>query len=127
MNAFNMAKDKILIVDDDNRNIFALSAVLKARKYRCISATSGEEGLALLKQDKEIGIVLMDMMMPGMDGYQAIAEMNADEELKAVPVIAVTAQAMLGDRERCLEAGAMGYVSKPINVDTLTALITKYI
>lgn len=122
-----MAKDKILIVDDDNRNIFALSAVLKARKYRCISATSGEEGLALLKQDKEIGIVLMDMMMPGMDGYQAIAEMNADEELKAVPVIAVTAQAMLGDRERCLEAGAMGYVSKPINVDTLTALITKYI
>ncbi len=122
-----MAKDKILIVDDDNRNIFALSAVLKARKYRCISATSGEEGLALLKQDKEIGIVLMDMMMPGMDGYQAIAEMNADEELKAVPVIAVTAQAMLGDRERCLEAGATGYVSKPINVDTLTALITKYI
>lgn len=122
-----MAKDKILIVDDDNRNIFALSAVLKARKYRCISATSGEEGLALLKQDKEIGIVLMDMMMPGMDGYQAIAEINADEELKAVPVIAVTAQAMLGDRERCLEAGAQGYVSKPINVDTLTALITKYI
>jgi two-component system cell cycle response regulator DivK len=127
MIAFNMAKDKILIVDDDNRNIFALSAVLKARKYRCISATSGEEGLALLKQDKEIGIVLMDMMMPGMDGYQAIAEINADEELKAVPVIAVTAQAMLGDRERCLEAGATGYVSKPINVDTLTALITKYI
>ena len=122
-----MAKDKILIVDDDNRNIFALSAVLKARKYRCISATSGEEGLALLKEDKEIGIVLMDMMMPGMDGYQAIAEMNADEELKTVPVIAVTAQAMLGDRERCLEAGATGYVSKPINVDTLTALITKYI
>ena len=127
MIAFNMAKDKILIVDDDNRNIFALSAVLKARKYRCVSATSGEEGLALLKQDKEIGIVLMDMMMPGMDGYQAIAEMNADDELKAVPVIAVTAQAMLGDRERCLEAGATGYVSKPINVDTLTALITKYI
>jgi CheY-like chemotaxis protein len=127
MIAFNMAKDKILIVDDDNRNIFALSAVLKARKYRCVSATSGEEGLALLKQDKEIGIVLMDMMMPGMDGYQAIAEINADEELKAVPVIAVTAQAMLGDRERCLEAGATGYVSKPINVDTLTALITKYI
>ena len=122
-----MAKDKILIVDDDNRNIFALSAVLKARKYRWVSATSGEEGLALLKQDKEIGIVLMDMMMPGMDGYQAIAEMNADDELKAVPVIAVTAQAMLGDRERCLEACATGYVSKPINVDTLTALITKYI
>lgn len=122
-----MAKDKILIVDDDNRNIFALSAVLKARKYRCVSATSGEEGIDLLKKDKEIGVVLMDMMMPGMDGYQAIAVMSADEELKVVPVIAVTAQAMLGDRERCLEAGATGYVSKPINVDVLTELITKYI
>lgn len=122
-----MAKDKILIVDDDNRNIFALSAVLKARKYRCVSATSGEEGIDLLKKDKEIGVVLMDMMMPGMDGYEAMAVMNADEELKSVPVIAVTAQAMLGDRERCLEAGATGYVSKPINVDVLTALITKYI
>ncbi len=122
-----MPKDKILIVDDDNRNIFALTAVLKARKYRCISAMSGEEGLELLKKDKEIGIVLMDMMMPGMDGYQTIAEMSADEELKTVPVIAVTAQAMMGDRERCLEAGATGYVSKPINIDMLTALITKHL
>jgi two-component system cell cycle response regulator DivK len=122
-----MTKDKILIIDDDNRNIFALSAVLKARKYRCVSATSGEEGLELLKTDKDIGLVLMDMMMPGMDGYQAMAVMNADEELKNVPVIAVTAQAMLGDKERCLEAGAIGYVSKPINVDTLTGLLTKYI
>ena len=122
-----MLKDKILIIDDDNRNIFALSAVLKARKYRCVSATSGEDGIELLKQDKEIGIVLMDMMMPGMDGYQAMAAMSADEELKDLPVIAVTAQAMVGDKERCLEAGASGYVSKPINIDTLTSLLTKYI
>lgn len=122
-----MAKDKILIIDDDNRNIFALSAVLKAKKYRCVSAISGEEGLDLLKQDKEIGVVLMDMMMPGMDGYQAMAVMNADDDLKDVPVIAVTAQAMVGDKERCLNAGAVGYVSKPINVDTLTSLLTKYI
>ncbi len=121
-----MAKDKILIIDDDNRNIFALSAVLKARKYRCISATSGEEGLDILKNDKEIAVVLMDMMMPGMDGYQAMAKMNTDLDLMHVPVIAVTAQAMLGDRERCLEAGAVGYVSKPINVDVLTDLLTKY-
>jgi two-component system cell cycle response regulator DivK len=122
-----MAKDKILIIDDDNRNIFALSAVLKAKKYNCVSATSGEQGLEILKQDKDIGVVLMDMMMPGMDGYQAMAVMNQDMVLKHVPVIAVTAQAMLGDRERCLEAGAIGYVSKPINVDQLTDLITKYI
>jgi len=122
-----MAKDKILIIDDDNRNIFALSAVLKARKYNCVSATSGEQGLEILKSDKDIGVVLMDMMMPGMDGYEAMAVMNRDMNLKHVPVIAVTAQAMLGDRERCLEAGAIGYVSKPINVDQLTDLITRYI
>jgi two-component system cell cycle response regulator DivK len=122
-----MAKDKILIIDDDNRNIFALTAVLKAKKYNCVSATSGEKGLELLKQDPEIGVVLMDMMMPGMDGYQAMAAMNKDLELKHVPVIAVTAQAMVGDKERCLEAGAVGYVSKPIDVDLLNALITKYI
>ena len=101
--------------------------MLKARKYRCISATGGVEALELLKEDNEIGMVLMDMMMPGMDGYQAMAVMSKDEDLKSLPVIAVTAQAMVGDRERCLEAGAIGYVSKPINIDTLTDLITKYI
>ncbi|MDB5020653.1 MAG: Histidine kinase [Pedobacter sp.] len=122
-----MAKDRILIIDDDNKNIFALSAVLRARKYDCISATSGEKGLEILRADKSIGVVLMDMMMPGMDGYQAMALMNKDLELKHVPVIAVTAQAMLGDKQRCLDAGAVGYVSKPINVDHLTDLITKYI
>ncbi|RZM27215.1 MAG: response regulator [Pedobacter sp.] len=122
-----MTKGKILIIDDDNRNIFALSAVLKARKHECVSATSGEEGLLLLKQNKEITVVLMDMMMPGMDGYQAMAKMREDEELAGIPVIAVTAQAMVGDRERCLEAGAVAYVSKPINVDVLSDLLTKYI
>ena len=122
-----MTKGKILIIDDDNRNIFALSAVLKARKYDCVSAMSGEEGLLLLKQNKEITVVLMDMMMPGMDGYQAMAKMREDEELAGIPVIAVTAQAMVGDRERCLEAGAVAYVSKPINVDVLSDLLTKYI
>ena len=122
-----MTKGKILIIDDDNRNIFALSAVLKARKYECLSATSAEDGLYLLKQNGDISVVLMDMMMPGMDGYQAMAKMREDDVLSGIPVIAVTAQAMVGDRERCLEAGAVGYVSKPINVDTLTSLLTKYI
>jgi len=122
-----MADNKVLIIDDDNRNIFALSAVLRARGYRCLSAAGGEEGIDLLKQDKEIAVVLMDMMMPGMDGYQAMDVMSKDPDLKEIPVIAVTAQAMLGDRERCLEAGAVGYVSKPINVDELTNLLTRYI
>ena len=122
-----MADSKILIVDDDNRNIFALSAVLKSKGYKCVSATGGEEGLDLLKKEKGIAVVLMDMMMPGMDGYQAMAEMNGHPELKDIPVIAVTAQAMVGDRERCINAGAVGYVSKPINVEELTRLLTQYI
>ncbi|EDM36392.1 putative repetitive protein with two-component sensor and regulator motifs [Pedobacter sp. BAL39] len=123
----HMADNKVLIIDDDNRNIFALSAVLRARGYQCLSAAGGEEGIDLLKQDKEISVVLMDMMMPGMDGYQAMEVMSKDPDLKEIPVIAVTAQAMLGDRERCLEAGAVGYVSKPINVDELTNLLTRYL
>ncbi|MBB6499506.1 two-component system response regulator [Pedobacter cryoconitis] len=118
---------KILIIDDDNRNIFALKAVLKAKGYQCLSAISGEDGLQLLEEQKDIAVVLMDMMMPGMDGYEAMAKMNIHPVLKEIPVIAVTAQAMLGDRERCLDAGAVGYVSKPINVDSLTDLLMKYI
>ena len=120
-------KKKILIIDDDNRNIFALTAVLKSKGYQCISAIGAEEGLQLLEEQKDVAVVLMDMMMPGMDGYEAIAKMNEDPGLKNIPVIAVTAQAMVGDKERCLNAGAVGYVSKPINVDSLTDLLVKYI
>jgi two-component system cell cycle response regulator DivK len=119
--------DKVLIIDDDNRNIFALKAVLKAKGYQCLSATGAEEGIELLHANKDVAVVLMDMMMPGMDGYQAMAEMNNREGLKDIPVIAVTAQAMVGDRERCINAGAVGYVSKPINVEELTGLLKKYI
>ncbi len=110
---------KILIIDDDTRNIFALTAVLKAKKYTCLSAISAKSGLEMLANDKDIAVVLMDMMMPDMDGYQAMAKRKEDDKLKAIPVIAVTAQAMVGDKERCIEAGAKGYVSKPVNVDEL--------
>ncbi|KIO76168.1 histidine kinase [Pedobacter lusitanus] len=120
-------KRKILIIDDDNRNIFALKAVLKSKGYQCLSAIGGEEGLQLLEEQNDIAVVLMDMMMPGMDGYEAMSIMSKDPDLKDIPVIAVTAQAMLGDRERCLNAGAVGYVSKPINIDSLTTLLAKYI
>lgn len=122
-----MAENKILIVDDDNRNIFALRAVLKAKGYQCLSATGAEEGLEILAEDNDIAVVLMDMMMPGMDGYEAIGIMKQSPEFKDIPVIAVTAQAMLGDRERCLNAGASGYISKPINVDELIKLLNLYV
>jgi CheY-like chemotaxis protein len=120
-------KKKVLIIDDDSRNIFALNAVLKAKKYVCLSATSASDGFEILFNDKDVGIVLMDMMMPDMDGYQAISKMKEDAYMKQIPVIAVTAQAMVGDRERCLEAGANGYISKPVNVDELLHQINLYL
>jgi two-component system, cell cycle response regulator DivK len=119
--------NEILIIDDDSKNIFALSAVLKAKKYRCVSAISADEGLKILAANKNVGVVLMDMMMPEMDGYQAIGKIKEDDKLKNIPVIAVTAQAMVGDRERCLKAGADGYISKPVNVDELLRLLNKLI
>eukprot|EP01136_Pigoraptor_vietnamica_P012789 Opistho-1_new@53088 len=117
---------KILIIDDDSRNIFALTAVLKAKKYQCLAANSAKEGFELIASG-EVGVVLMDMMMPDMDGYQAMAEMKKHPVLKDVPVIAVTAQAMVGDKERCLNAGAVGYISKPVNVDELVLQLNQYI
>ncbi|MBB2146178.1 response regulator [Pedobacter sp. LMG 31464] len=118
---------KVLIIDDDSRNIFALKAVLKAKKFNCLSASSAQHGFDILADDKEVAVVLMDMMMPDMDGYQAISEMKNHPEMKAVPVIAVTAQAMVGDRERCINAGAVGYISKPVNVDELVLQLKNYI
>ena len=118
---------KILIIDDDSRNIFALTAVLKAKKYTCISANSARSGFNLIESDTNIAIVLMDMMMPDMDGYQAMAKMKDLPKLKDIPVIAVTAQAMVGDKERCLAAGAVGYVSKPINIEELVNQINKHL
>ena len=117
---------KVLIIDDDSRNIFALSAVLKAKKFHCLSASSAAEGFAMMrKEDNNIGIVLMDMMMPEMDGYEAMAAMREDREMSAIPVIAVTAQAMDGDKQKCMESGASGYVSKPIDIDELIRLINR--
>ena len=121
------SKKEILIIDDDSKNIFALSAVLKSKKYPCVSAMSADQGLKILSANKNIGVVLMDMMMPEMDGYEAIGKMKSDEELKNIPVIAVTAQAMVGDREKCVKAGADGYISKPVNVDELLRLLNKLI
>ncbi|WP_332020911.1 response regulator [Kaistella sp.] len=120
-------KKEILIIDDDSRNIFALTAVLKAKKYQCLSALSAVKGLELLEENKNIGAVLMDMMMPEMDGYEAIGKMKNDTALKNIPVIAITAQAMTGDREKCMAAGADGYISKPVNVEELIVLLNKLI
>lgn len=118
---------EILIIDDDSKNIFALSAVLKAKKLHCVSSQSAMEGFKILENNPNIGVVLMDMMMPEMDGYEAIKKMKSSEKLKNFPVVALTAQAMTGDREKCLEAGADGYISKPVNIDELMEILNKII
>jgi CheY-like chemotaxis protein len=121
-----MPQKLILIIDDDNRNIFALKAVLKAKGFDCLSAISAQEGFSVMEKHDNVAIVLMDMMMPDMDGYQAIAAMKKSAKMQNIPVLAVTAQAMVGDKERCLSAGASGYVSKPIDVDELLIQIEKF-
>ena len=118
-------RKEILIIDDDSKNIFALSAVLKAKKYDCVSALSADSGFDLIAENKNIGVVLMDMMMPEMDGYEAIKKMKSDAAMNSIPVVAITAQAMTGDREKCLEAGADGYISKPVDVTELVKLLNK--
>lgn len=113
----------ILLIDDDSRNIFALSAVLKAKGYSVVTATSAMDGIAIMEKNKGIKVVLLDMMMPEMDGYEALRQIKGDAALRHIPVYAVTAQAMVGDRERCLQAGADEYLSKPIDIDQLLALL----
>lgn len=118
-----MEKKKVLIIDDDARNIFALSAVLKTRSFECLSCSSAEDALILLESEQPVDLVLIDMMMPEMDGYEAIPLIKKMPSRQSVPVIAVTAQAMVGDREKCLQAGADGYISKPVDIDKLLLLI----
>jgi CheY-like chemotaxis protein len=122
-----MPQKKVLVVDDDPKNIFALVATLRSKGFTTASASSAEEGIALLLQDNDIGVVLLDMMMPDMDGYQAISVIRAHENLRALPLVAVTAQAMKGDQEKCLEAGADAYISKPIDVDHLLSTLNRYL
>jgi len=117
---------KVLIVDDDPRNTFALSAVLKARGYKPLAVSNMKEAFSMLEQEPDVGIILMDMMMPDMDGYEAIPVLRGQPAYRQLPIIAVTAQAMTGDREKCLAAGADDYVSKPIDVTILADKLNRY-
>ena len=115
--------DFVLIVDDDRRNIFALSAVLKTHGYQVIAANDMKEAFRLLENNTQVGVLLLDMMMPEMDGYEALAALRAHEDYTSLPVIAVTAQAMAGDREKCIAAGANEYLSKPVDIDALLLML----
>jgi CheY-like chemotaxis protein len=108
-----------LLVDDDARNIFALSSVLERRGMKVLTATTGAEAIALVESNPEIAIVLMDIMMPQMDGYQTMGIIRENPAFRRLPIIALTAKAMKGDREKCLEAGASDYLAKPVNTEQL--------
>jgi HAMP domain-containing protein/CheY-like chemotaxis protein/signal transduction histidine kinase len=117
----------VLLVDDDARNIFALSSVLERRGMKVLTATTGSEAVALVETSPEIAIVLMDIMMPQMDGYQTIGAIRQDPSLSRLPIIALTAKAMKGDREKCLEAGASDYLAKPVNTEQLLLAIRMWL
>ncbi len=113
----------VLVVDDDMRNIFALSKILREKGLNVVMAQDGQKALRQLDENKSIEIVLMDIMMPGMDGYETMREARKRPALAKLPIIAVTAKAMTGDRDKCLEAGASDYLAKPIDIDKLLSMM----
>ena len=114
---------KVLLVDDDVRNVFALSSILELNGMEVIFAENGFESLELLQNNKDVDVVLMDIMMPEMDGYEAIERIREIPTFKNLPIIALTAKAMKEDREKCMEVGASDYIVKPIEPDQLISLI----
>ncbi|RJR55302.1 MAG: response regulator, partial [Desulfobacteraceae bacterium] len=114
---------KILLVDDDVRNLFALTSVLERHDLKVITAENGRDALDILQREHDVEAVLMDIMMPEMDGYETIRKIRVQPQFKALPIIALTAKAMKGDREKCIEAGASDYIPKPVDTLQLTSLL----
>ncbi|MGP0088786.1 MAG: HAMP domain-containing protein [Xanthobacteraceae bacterium] len=117
----------VLLVDDDARNIFALSSVLERRGMRVLAATTGREAIGRVESTPDLAIVLMDIMMPEMDGYQTIGVIRENPAFRRLPIIALTAKAMKGDREKCLEAGASDYLAKPVNTEQLLSALRMWL
>jgi len=122
-----LAGKKVLIVDDDTRNIFALTSVLEEHHMVILSADNGRDAINILQKESDIDIVLMDIMMPEMDGMETIREIRKFAHLKDLPIVAVTAKAMKGDREKCIEAGAWDYLSKPVNTEQMMAVLRAWL
>jgi CheY-like chemotaxis protein len=121
--AGTFAGRKVLIVDDDPRNVFALTSLLESNGMEVVSAETGMEALALLRATPGVDIALMDIMMPDMDGYEAIRAIRGSAEFRDLPIVALTAKAMKGDREKCVEAGATDYIAKPADPTQLLAAL----
>jgi CheY-like chemotaxis protein len=114
---------RVLVVDDDVRNIFALTSLLENHEIEVISATNGRQAIEIIHTTPGLDMVLMDIMMPEMDGYETMREIRRDGRFRTLPMLALTAKAMKGDREKCLEAGASDYIAKPVNTDELLSLM----
>ena len=117
----------VLVVDDDVRNIFALSSVLERRGMTVLSATTGREAIRLLDETPALSLVLMDIMMPEMDGYETMQAIRNNSIYRRLPIVALTAKAMRGDREKCLKAGASDYLAKPVNMDQLSSVLRTWL
>jgi CheY-like chemotaxis protein len=118
---------RVLIVDDDVRNIFALTSMLERWKVDVLRAENGREALELLQRNPDVDLVLLDIMMPEMDGYETVREVRKLPQFQALPVIALTAKAMKGDRQKCLDAGASDYISKPVSSANLLSLLRVWV
>ena len=122
-----LAGKKILIIDDDVRNIFSMTSLHERHHIDVLFAENGRDGIELLKNNPNVDTVLVDVMMPEMDGYETMREIRKIRKFKTIPIIALTAKAMKGDREKCVEAGASDYISKPADVDRLLSLLRVYL
>ena len=114
---------RVLVVDDDARNIFALTSVLENHEMEVLTATNGRQAIDLIHKTPDLSVVLMDIMMPEMDGYETMREIRNNPDFRTLPILALTAKAMKGDREKCLQAGASDYIAKPVNTDQLLSLL----
>jgi CheY-like chemotaxis protein len=118
-----LANKKVLVVDDDVRNLFALTTAFEKYNINTITAESGQDAINILNENNTIDMVLMDIMMPEMDGYETTQKIRREHKNSNLPIIAVTAKAMKGDREKCIEAGASDYITKPVKIDQLLSLM----
>jgi len=118
-----LAGRRVLIVDDDIRNIFSLTGVLEQHQVQVVNAESGRQGIERLETTEHVDMVLMDVMMPDMDGYETMRQIRRSERFRKLPIIAITAKAMKGDREKCIAAGASEYISKPVDTDQLVSMM----
>ncbi|HYF60238.1 MAG TPA: response regulator, partial [Burkholderiaceae bacterium] len=114
---------RILVVDDDARNIFALTTILENHDIQVLTATNGRQAIETIRSTPDLDAVLMDIMMPEMDGYETMRQIRSDPQTRTLPILALTAKAMKGDREKCLEAGASDYIAKPVNTEQLLSLL----